>query len=133
MTQIPQFPALVRPLIADVFSLFPLVTRPALHAHLSIIVSEIIDEAAKVGRVWKSLFGNTTVVPSIGNNDVFPHNQMFPTPNDVISNLSMAWQQFLAPPDFKTFVRGGYVPFLVCHSVTCCVQPLTIMDISFSV
>jgi hypothetical protein len=73
------------------------------------IVSEIVSEATNVGRVWKTLFGNTTVVPSIGNNDVYPHNTMYPVPNDVISNLSIAWQQFFAPPDFMSFSKGGYV------------------------
>ncbi|KZT12740.1 uncharacterized protein LAESUDRAFT_13671 [Laetiporus sulphureus 93-53] len=48
------------------------------------------------------------VIPSIGNNDVWPHNIMLPGPNSVTSEFSSIWRSFVPFESFQVFQRGGY-------------------------
>lgn len=48
------------------------------------------------------------VIPSIGNNDVWPHNIMMPGPNDVTSEFSSIWKSFVPFNSYQVFQRGGY-------------------------
>ncbi|KAM5532304.1 hypothetical protein V8D89_014062 [Ganoderma adspersum] len=48
------------------------------------------------------------VVPSIGNNDVWPHNIMMPGPNSITSEFSSIWRAFVPFPAYQVFQRGGY-------------------------
>ncbi|EMD40704.1 hypothetical protein CERSUDRAFT_111287 [Gelatoporia subvermispora B] len=48
------------------------------------------------------------VVPSIGNNDVWPHNIMMPGPNSVTSEFSSIWRSFVPFESYQVFQRGGY-------------------------
>ncbi|RDX55657.1 hypothetical protein OH76DRAFT_757959 [Lentinus brumalis] len=48
------------------------------------------------------------VVPSIGNNDVWPHNIMMPGPNSITSEFSSIWRSFVPFPAYQVFQRGGY-------------------------
>ncbi|GJE84018.1 endopolyphosphatase [Phanerochaete sordida] len=48
------------------------------------------------------------VIPSIGNNDVWPHNIMMPGPNDVTSEFSSIWKSFVPFHSYQVFQRGAY-------------------------
>ncbi|KAH9936952.1 Metallo-dependent phosphatase-like protein [Amylocystis lapponica] len=48
------------------------------------------------------------VIPSIGNNDVWPHNIMMPGPNSVTNEFSSIWRSFIPFESYQVFQRGGY-------------------------
>ncbi|KAL7282436.1 hypothetical protein ACG7TL_003907 [Trametes sanguinea] len=48
------------------------------------------------------------VVPSIGNNDVWPHNIMMPGPNSITAEFTSIWRAFVPFPSYQVFQRGGY-------------------------
>ncbi|KAG7096940.1 hypothetical protein E1B28_004338 [Marasmius oreades] len=48
------------------------------------------------------------VIPSLGNNDVWPHNILLPGPNDITSHFSSIWQEFIPFPYRQVFQRGAY-------------------------
>ncbi|KAI0759898.1 Metallo-dependent phosphatase-like protein [Irpex lacteus] len=48
------------------------------------------------------------VIPSIGNNDVWPHNIMLPGPNDVTFEFSSIWKSFVPFHSYQVFQRGAY-------------------------
>ncbi|KAI0796639.1 Metallo-dependent phosphatase-like protein [Abortiporus biennis] len=48
------------------------------------------------------------VIPSIGNNDIWPHNIMMPGPNDITFEYSSIWSSFVPFHSFQVFQRGGY-------------------------
>lgn len=48
------------------------------------------------------------VVPSLGNNDIWPHNIMSPGPNRVTNEFSSIWQSFIPFPYRQVFQRGAY-------------------------
>ncbi|KAI0347563.1 hypothetical protein BDW22DRAFT_1352033 [Trametopsis cervina] len=48
------------------------------------------------------------VIPSIGNNDVWPHNIMLPGPNDVTAEFSSIWKSFVPFHSYQVFQRGAY-------------------------
>ncbi|KAI0638216.1 Metallo-dependent phosphatase-like protein [Trametes polyzona] len=48
------------------------------------------------------------VVPSIGNNDVWPHNIMLPGPNSITAEFTSIWRTFVPFPSYQVFQRGGY-------------------------
>ncbi|KAF9924284.1 Endopolyphosphatase [Linnemannia zychae] len=48
------------------------------------------------------------VIPSIGNNDIYPHNILQPGPNPIIQYFATIWSEFIPESMAKTFARGGY-------------------------
>ncbi|KAF5387835.1 hypothetical protein D9615_000419 [Tricholomella constricta] len=48
------------------------------------------------------------VVPSLGNNDVWPHNIMTPGPNRITNEFSQIWETFIPFPYHQVFQRGAY-------------------------
>ncbi|KAG0046221.1 Endopolyphosphatase [Gryganskiella cystojenkinii] len=48
------------------------------------------------------------IVPSIGNNDVYPHNIMNPGPSPILQHYSNIWSEFIPEGQMHTFRRGGY-------------------------
>ncbi|KAL0950019.1 hypothetical protein HGRIS_010027 [Hohenbuehelia grisea] len=48
------------------------------------------------------------VVPSLGNNDVWPHNIMEAGPNSITNTFSLIWKSFIPFPAYQVFQRGGY-------------------------
>ncbi|KZT24494.1 Endopolyphosphatase [Neolentinus lepideus HHB14362 ss-1] len=48
------------------------------------------------------------VVPSLGNNDVWPHNILMPGPNSITHEYSSIWQAFIPFPSLQVFQRGAY-------------------------
>ncbi|KAJ3880320.1 Metallo-dependent phosphatase-like protein [Lentinula edodes] len=48
------------------------------------------------------------VVPSLGNNDIYPHNILAPGPNSIINEFYKIWQAFIPFPYQQAFQRGAY-------------------------
>ncbi|KAF8931545.1 Endopolyphosphatase [Haplosporangium bisporale] len=48
------------------------------------------------------------IVPSIGNNDVYPHNIMQAGPNRILQHFSDIWSEFIPESQYHTFQHGGY-------------------------
>ncbi|GJJ75916.1 endopolyphosphatase [Entomortierella parvispora] len=48
------------------------------------------------------------IVPSIGNNDVYPHNIMQAGPNRILQHFSDIWSEFIPESQYHTFQFGGY-------------------------
>ena len=49
------------------------------------------------------------VIPTMGNNDVYPHNIMFAGPNSkIINEFRQMWRTWVPPEQLHTFDRGGY-------------------------
>ncbi|KAG0275291.1 Endopolyphosphatase [Linnemannia exigua] len=48
------------------------------------------------------------IVPSIGNNDVYPHNIMEAGPNRILQHFSDIWSAFIPESQYHTFQHGGY-------------------------
>ncbi|TCD66989.1 Endopolyphosphatase [Steccherinum ochraceum] len=79
---------------------------------------EIYELNRAVARKMEAVFSSKgiPVIPSIGNNDVWPHvstlqlrlNIMMPGPNDVTFEFSAIWRTFVPFPSYQVFQRGGY-------------------------
>ncbi|KAF8929292.1 Endopolyphosphatase [Dissophora ornata] len=48
------------------------------------------------------------IVPTIGNNDVYPHNIMYPGPNAILEHYADIWSQWIPENQVESFRRGGY-------------------------
>ncbi|CAE6455463.1 unnamed protein product [Rhizoctonia solani] len=48
------------------------------------------------------------VVPSIGNNDIWPHNIMYEGPSTVTNDFLESWRSFVPFPAYQVFQRGVY-------------------------
>ncbi|KAJ6599058.1 endopolyphosphatase [Mycena vulgaris] len=72
--------------------------------------SEIYDLNRAVATKMASIFTSRgiPVVPSLGNNDVWPHNIMIPGPNSITSEFSSIWKAFIPFPHLQIFQRGAY-------------------------
>ncbi|KDN41886.1 hypothetical protein K437DRAFT_258111 [Tilletiaria anomala UBC 951] len=53
-------------------------------------------------------FPAVPIVPTIGNNDIFPHNIMFPGPNDITREYTSIWGSQVPESEFHVFQKGGY-------------------------
>ncbi|GLB33819.1 putative calcineurin-like phosphoesterase [Lyophyllum shimeji] len=71
---------------------------------------EIYDLNRAVARRMKDVFlaKGIPVVPSLGNNDVWPHNIMTPGPNSITNEFSRIWDAFIPFPYLQVFQRGAY-------------------------
>ncbi|KAJ3785468.1 endopolyphosphatase [Lentinula aff. detonsa] len=48
------------------------------------------------------------VIPSLGNNDIYPHNIFGPGPNSIIDEFLKIWQSFVPFPYHRAFRQGAY-------------------------
>ncbi|KAJ8120801.1 hypothetical protein ONZ43_g2586 [Nemania bipapillata] len=48
------------------------------------------------------------VVPTFGNNDIYPHNILMPGPNDILRTYSSIWAQFIPEAQRHSFEFGGW-------------------------
>ncbi|KAG8976510.1 Endopolyphosphatase, partial [Tulasnella sp. 427] len=60
----------------------------------------------------ESVFHNSKrkvpIVVSIGNNDMYPHNIMYPGPNEVTREYADIWKNIVPFSSFSVFARGAY-------------------------
>ncbi|KAJ7700104.1 hypothetical protein B0H17DRAFT_279239 [Mycena rosella] len=71
---------------------------------------EIYDLNRAVATKMASVFTSRgiPVVPSLGNNDVWPHNIMIPGPNSITNEFASIWKAFIPFPHLQIFQRGAY-------------------------
>ncbi|KAI1828149.1 Endopolyphosphatase [Xylaria intraflava] len=48
------------------------------------------------------------VVPTFGNNDIYPHNILMPGPNDILRTYSDVWREFIPEAQRNSFEFGGW-------------------------
>jgi endopolyphosphatase len=48
------------------------------------------------------------VVPTFGNNDIYPHNILMPGPNNILRTYSSIWKEFIPDPQRHSFEFGGW-------------------------
>ncbi|KAG9015715.1 Endopolyphosphatase, partial [Tulasnella sp. JGI-2019a] len=48
------------------------------------------------------------IVPSLGNNDLYPHNIMYPGPNQVTQEYRDIWESMIPFSSYQVFQRGAY-------------------------
>ncbi|SJX60952.1 related to PPN1-vacuolar endopolyphosphatase [Sporisorium reilianum f. sp. reilianum] len=56
----------------------------------------------------ETAFPGVPLVPTVGNNDIFPHNILFPGPNAVTKEYVHIWQDHIPEYEFHTFEQAGY-------------------------
>ncbi|KAI1447676.1 Endopolyphosphatase [Annulohypoxylon stygium] len=49
------------------------------------------------------------VVPTFGNNDIYPHNVLMPGPNDILRDYTDIWQPFIPEDQRHSFEFGGWL------------------------
>lgn len=64
------------------------------------------------------------IIPSIGNNDIYPHNILQPGPNPILQNFAKIWTEFIPESMAKTFARGGY------YSVEAVADKITVISLN---
>ncbi|KIM53791.1 hypothetical protein SCLCIDRAFT_409629 [Scleroderma citrinum Foug A] len=71
---------------------------------------EIYDLNSAVARKMEQVFSSKgiPVIPTIGNNDIWPHNTLASGPNDITRTYSSIWQHFIPAGSHASFLRGGY-------------------------
>ncbi|KAF9485346.1 hypothetical protein BDN70DRAFT_871374 [Pholiota conissans] len=72
--------------------------------------SEIYDLNRSIATKMHKLFSSRGihVVPSLGNNDIWPHNILSPGPNSITNEFAQIWSQFIPFPYLQVFQRGAY-------------------------
>ncbi|MCO5566196.1 hypothetical protein L7F22_019872 [Adiantum nelumboides] len=58
--------------------------------------------------LFENKFPNTPIVPNIGNNDIIPHNIMFPGPNSMTRAFRDIWSAHIPEEQHEHFLKGGY-------------------------
>ena len=48
------------------------------------------------------------IVPTLGNNDIFPHNIMLSGPSDVTRQYENIWSDFIPQAQYHVFQKGAY-------------------------
>ncbi|KLT41553.1 hypothetical protein CC85DRAFT_247424, partial [Cutaneotrichosporon oleaginosum] len=70
---------------------------------------EIFDLNKMMAQRMVETFGKKVpIIPSLGNNDVYPHNIMEPGPNRVTQEFLTIWKHFIPEEYRHVFERGGY-------------------------
>ncbi|QRV87637.1 PPN1-vacuolar endopolyphosphatase-like protein [Ceratobasidium sp. AG-Ba] len=72
--------------------------------------AEIRDMNRQIARQMDMLFTprGVPVVPSIGNNDIWPHNIMYEGPSAITNDFLETWRSFVPFPAYQVFQRGVY-------------------------
>ncbi|KAM0755926.1 hypothetical protein T439DRAFT_320624 [Meredithblackwellia eburnea MCA 4105] len=69
---------------------------------------EIFELNRYISKRIKSTFGNVPVVTSIGNNDIYPHNILFPGPSAITNEFLDIWRHFIPEDQLHHFAGGAY-------------------------
>lgn len=70
--------------------------------------SAIYEMNRRLAHQMSETFPNIPIVPSIGNNDIWPHNVMQPGPNGITNEYSSIWRPFIPFSSYQVFQHGGY-------------------------
>ncbi|KAG1735436.1 Metallo-dependent phosphatase-like protein [Suillus lakei] len=73
-------------------------------------LDEIYDLNRAVAKKMEHVFlsKGIPVVPSLGNNDIWPHNTLSAGPNKIFEEFSSIWSAFIPPTSSASFHQGAY-------------------------
>lgn len=73
-------------------------------------LDEIYDLNWAVAKKMEHVFlsKGIPVVPSLGNNDIWPHNRLSAGPNEIFEEFSSIWSAFIPPTSSASFHQGAY-------------------------
>ncbi|KAI0107542.1 Metallo-dependent phosphatase-like protein [Nemania sp. FL0031] len=74
---------------------------------------DILSMNSRIADAFADTFSDDTglvvpVVPTFGNNDIYPHNILMPGPNDILRTYSSIWRQFIPEAQRHSFEFGGW-------------------------
>lgn len=69
---------------------------------------EIFDYNRWALALVEQRFPGVPIVPNLGNNDIIPHNIMFPGPNSMTNAYEAVWKNHIPEDELLTFQDGGY-------------------------
>jgi endopolyphosphatase len=75
---------------------------PRTEAEIQSSNADLIDRVSQV--VPKDI----PIIPTIGNNDIYPHNIIFPGPNPTFSHFLSIWRHHIPEDQRHVFLQGGY-------------------------
>ncbi|KAI5861857.1 Metallo-dependent phosphatase-like protein [Durotheca rogersii] len=75
--------------------------------------ADILAMNRRIANSFVSTFSDTEglvvpVVPTFGNNDIYPHNILMPGPNQILRDYNDIWQSFIPEAQRHTFEYGGW-------------------------
>ncbi|KAI0468695.1 Metallo-dependent phosphatase-like protein [Xylaria cf. heliscus] len=74
---------------------------------------EILSMNRRIANAFVDTFSDdkgliVPVVPTFGNNDIYPHNILMPGPNDILQTYSSIWRPFIPEAQRHSFEFGGW-------------------------
>ncbi|KAH7035117.1 Metallo-dependent phosphatase-like protein [Microdochium trichocladiopsis] len=74
---------------------------------------EILETNRQIANSFSATFSDKhgltiPIVPTFGNNDIFPHNILMPGPNDVLRSYTDIWRDFIPEAQRHSFEFGGW-------------------------
>ncbi|KAF9129010.1 Endopolyphosphatase [Mortierella sp. 14UC] len=79
-------------------------TQGEINALNKIVATKVLNTFPTAGPDGRRI----PIIPSIGNNDIYPHNILQPGPNPILRYFATIWSAFIPEDMTKTFARGGY-------------------------
>ncbi|KAK7752407.1 Endopolyphosphatase [Diatrype stigma] len=75
--------------------------------------SEIIETNRIIADKFVDAFSDSKglavpVIPTLGNNDIYPHNVLMPGPNDILRTYTDIWKPFIPEEQRHSFHYGGW-------------------------
>ncbi|KAI1749402.1 Metallo-dependent phosphatase-like protein [Xylaria castorea] len=75
--------------------------------------NDILSMNRRIADAFVDTFSDETglvvpVVPTFGNNDIYPHNILMPGPNDILRTYSSIWRPFIPETQRHSFEFGGW-------------------------
>ncbi|CCE85299.1 Piso0_004885 [Millerozyma farinosa CBS 7064] len=70
--------------------------------------NEIFEMNQHISTLMSNAFHDIPVVPTVGNNDVYPHNMFATGPTLQTREFYKIWNKFIPQSQFHTFLRGAY-------------------------
>ncbi|KAI1735968.1 Metallo-dependent phosphatase-like protein [Xylaria scruposa] len=75
--------------------------------------NDILSMNRRIADAFVDTFSDETglvvpVVPTFGNNDIYPHNILMPGPNDILRTYSSIWKPFIPEAQRHSFEFGGW-------------------------
>lgn len=70
--------------------------------------NEIFEMNQHISNLMSDAFLDIPVVPTVGNNDVYPHNMFATGPTLQTREFYKIWNKFIPQSQFHTFLRGAY-------------------------
>ncbi|KAI1279093.1 Metallo-dependent phosphatase-like protein [Xylaria sp. FL0933] len=74
---------------------------------------DILDMNSRIADAFVETFSDDSgliipVVPTFGNNDIYPHNILMPGPNDILQRYTSIWKPFIPEAQRHSFEFGGW-------------------------